>query len=69
MTKEFHIQAWDFETRFTMAAMDNASPLEFSSIAAAAKHARHKSGDEAGVVVIHDKMGKIVNRIPLHFHS
>jgi hypothetical protein len=66
MNREFHIVASHFETSFTMKCTGGGDAKEFSSLFAAARHARATAGCEDGFVVISDESGRAMSRIPFN---
>jgi hypothetical protein len=64
MSREFHIFAFDAESRFTVKGAAESDTQEFSSLFSAACHVRAQLLDREGLIVVYD--GKIVNRIPVY---
>jgi len=62
MNEEFHVIASACETQFTVTV--DGRLVEFSSLFAAARHARSASGRDRGFVVINDEYGRAMSRIP-----
>jgi len=69
MHKEFHIFASHFDTRFTMTGIPGTPPQVFSSLFAAARHARTLSGSDDGFVMIYGEGREAANRIPFYVRS
>jgi hypothetical protein len=69
MSREFHILAFDLESRFILKGAAEGVDREFRSLFEAACHARTFAGDAGGHVVISDEFGRALNRIPFRIPS
>ena len=71
MNNEFHIvvSETNMSTRFIMKGFVGEVPKVFSSLFAAARHARASAGCADGWIVINDRSQKTVNRIPFRVHG
>ena len=64
-TTEFHIFPSKNETFFELAMPDEDERIQFSSLFAAARHARKFQDERDAAIIIHDLCSNRVNRIPL----
>ena len=69
MSKEFHIFAKNFDSRFIVKRFGDVHGTEFLSLFEAARHARSQALSSDGYVVIHNEDRKEWNRIPFRIDS
>lgn len=69
MSLEFHIYGPVRKSFFELEMPGKSERIEFTSLFAAAKHARKQSAGKDAMVVIHDRISQIVNRIPMSCSS
>lgn len=67
MSREFHISAFDLESRFTVQGPEGAKEEEFETLFEAARYAREHMDHAEGMVIVHN--GSETNSIPVHAES
>ena len=67
MNREFHISAFDLESRFIVKGPEDVKEEEFQTLFEAVRYVRGKMDHEEGMVIVHN--GQETNCIPVHADS